>query len=128
MANNFVMSLGAHWMQSDSESFMEAVGKQIDLSPKELSDQGAGIIEAFDLPAGEPCEGRFSPIGDEFDGVDEEFFLRTQPLKSILLRQIFDLDVLADRFALIFKLLDLLAAFFNDLLQVTLFLLISFHL
>jgi hypothetical protein len=43
--------------------------------PKELSDQGAGIVETFDLLAGKLCEGRFSPISDEFDGVEEVFFL-----------------------------------------------------
>jgi hypothetical protein len=75
MANNFVMSAGAHRMQSDGESFTEAVGKQVDLGPKELSDQGAGIIEAFDFLAGQLYEGRLSPISDEFDGVDEVFFL-----------------------------------------------------
>ena len=75
MADNFVMSLGAHRVQSDGESLMEAVRKEVDLGPKELSDQGAGIIEAFDPLAGELCEGRLSPISDEFDGVDEVFFL-----------------------------------------------------
>ena len=43
MANDFVMSLGAHWVQSDGESFFEAVGTEVDLGPKELSDQGAGV-------------------------------------------------------------------------------------
>jgi hypothetical protein len=75
MANDFVMSLGAHRVQSDGQSFMEAVGKEVDLGPKELSDQGAGIVETFDLLAGKLCEGRFSPISDEFDGVEEVFFL-----------------------------------------------------
>ena len=75
MANDLVVSLGAHRVQSDGESFMEAVGKEVDLGPKELSDQGAGIIEAFDLLTGKLCEVRFSPISDEFNGVDEVFFL-----------------------------------------------------
>ena len=42
-----------------------------------------------------------------------------------MLRQIFDLDVLWLGFALNFKLLDLLAPFFNDLLQLTLLALIG---
>ena len=75
MADDFIVSLGAHRVQSDGESFIEAVGKEVDLGPKELSDQGAGIIETFDLLAGKFCESRFSPISDEFDGVDEVFFL-----------------------------------------------------
>ena len=74
MANDFIMGLGGHGVQSDGESFLEAVGKQVDLGAKELSDQRAGVIEAFDLLAGEFCKGRFSPVSDEFDGVDEVFF------------------------------------------------------
>ena len=58
MADDFVMRLGTHGVQSDDESFMEAVGKEVDLGPKKLSDQGAGLIEAFDLLAGKLCEGR----------------------------------------------------------------------
>jgi hypothetical protein len=42
-----------------------------------------------------------------------------------LLGQIFDLEVLGDRFALGLELLDLLAAFFNGLLQLTLLVLIE---
>ena len=57
MADDFVMRLGTHGVQSDDESFMEAVGKEVDLGPKKLSDQGAGLIEAFDLLAGKLCEG-----------------------------------------------------------------------
>ena len=49
-------------------------------------------------------------------------------MEAILLRQIFDLDMLGKRFALSFKLLDLVAAFFNGLLELTLFLLIAFDL
>ena len=64
MADDFIVSLGAHRVQSDGESFIEAVGKEVDLGPKELSDQGAGIIEAFDLLAGKFCESRFSAISE----------------------------------------------------------------
>jgi hypothetical protein len=36
---------------------MEAIGNEVDLGPKELSDQGATLIEAFDLLAGKLCKG-----------------------------------------------------------------------
>ena len=75
MADDFVMRLSAHGVQSDGESFLERVGKEVDLGPKELSDQGTGIIGAFNLLAGKLCQGRFSSVSDEFDGVDEMFFL-----------------------------------------------------
>jgi len=74
MANDFIMGLGGHGVQSDGESFIKGIGKEVDLGSKELSDQRAGIIEAFDLLAGKFCKGRFSPLSDEFDGVDEVFF------------------------------------------------------
>ena len=69
------MSLGAHWVQSDGESFIEAIGNEVDLGTKELSDQGAGIVEAFDFLASELDQGRLSSISDEFDSVDEVLFL-----------------------------------------------------
>ena len=69
------MSLGAHRVQSDGQSFLEAIRKEVDLGPKELANQGAGIIKAFDFLAGELYESRLSPISDQFDGVDEVFFL-----------------------------------------------------
>jgi hypothetical protein len=50
MADDLVVGLSAHGVQSDGESFLEAIGKEVDLGPKELSDQGAGIIETFDRP------------------------------------------------------------------------------
>src|SRR5947208_14965112 len=49
-------------------------------------------------------------------------------MEAILLREIFDLDVFGKRFALSFKLLDLGAAFFDGLLELTLLLLIGFDL
>ena len=49
-------------------------------------------------------------------------------MEAILLREIFDLDVFGKRFGLGFKLLDLGAAFFNGLLQLTLLVLIGFDL
>ena len=56
------------------------------------------------------------------------FFSEKQPTEAILLRQIFDLDTFGKRFALSFQLCDLVAAFFNGLLELTLFLLIAFDL
>jgi hypothetical protein len=44
---DFVVRLGAHGVQSGGESFIEAVGKEVDLGPNELSDQGAGLIRVL---------------------------------------------------------------------------------
>ena len=49
-------------------------------------------------------------------------------MEAILFRQIFDLDMLGKRFALSFQLFDVVAAFFNGLLELTLLLLIVFDL
>ena len=74
MADDFVLSFGAHRVQTHSQSFILLVGKEVDFGAEELSNQGAGVIEAFDLISGKLGEGRFSPISDEFDGVDEVLF------------------------------------------------------
>ena len=61
------MRLGAHWVQTHGKSFDLLVGNKINFGAEELSNQGAGIIEAFDLLAGNLGEGRFSPISDEMN-------------------------------------------------------------
>ena len=68
------MSFGAHRVQMHGQSFILLVGNKIDFGAEELSNQGAGIVEAFDLLARKLGEGCFSPISDEFDGVDEMLF------------------------------------------------------
>ena len=75
MADDFVMSFGAHRVQMHGQRFILLVGNKIDFGAEELSNQGAGIVEAFDLLAGKLREGCFSPISDELDRVDEVFFL-----------------------------------------------------
>ena len=75
MADDFVTSFGAHRVQTHGQSFILLVGKEVDFGAEELSNQGAGVIEAFDLVAGKLGEGCFSPISDELDRVDEVFFL-----------------------------------------------------
>jgi hypothetical protein len=72
--DDFVMSLGGQGMQARGECFILLVGNQVDLGAEELSDQRAGIVEAFEFLAGKLREGCFSPISDELDGVDEVFF------------------------------------------------------
>ena len=62
-------------MQAHGESFILLVGNQVDFGAEELSDQRAGIVEAFKLLACKLREGCFGPISDELDGVDEVFFL-----------------------------------------------------
>src|ERR1700732_2038843 len=47
-------------------------------------------------------------------------------MEAILLRQIFDLNMLSKRFALSFQFSDLVSAFFSGLLELTLLLLIGF--
>jgi hypothetical protein len=81
------VSLGAHWVQAHGESFILLVGNKVDFGAEELSNQGAGIVEPFDLFAGKLREGCFSPISDELDSVDEQRevpeFLRFQRYRSI---------------------------------------------
>ena len=64
-------SLGAN---ARSE-FYFAGREQDRLRWEELSNQGTGIVEAFDLLAGKLRKGCFSPISNELDRVDEVFFL-----------------------------------------------------
>jgi hypothetical protein len=75
MADDFVMSFGAHRVQMHGQRFILLVGNKIDFGAEELSNQGAGIVEAFDLLPGKLRKGCFSPISDELDRVDEVFFL-----------------------------------------------------
>jgi len=75
MADNFVMCLGAHWVQTHGQSFILLFGNKIDFGAEKLANQGTGIVEAFDLLAGKLREGRFGPISDQLDRVDEVFFL-----------------------------------------------------
>ena len=74
VSDDFVLSFGAHRVQTYSQSFILLVGKEVDFGAEELSNHRAGVIEAFDLVAGKLGEGRFRPISDEFDGVDEMLF------------------------------------------------------
>ena len=69
------MSFGAHWVQTHRQRFILLVGDKIDFGAEKLSNQGTGIVEAFDLLAGKLREGRFRPISDQLDRVDEVFFL-----------------------------------------------------
>ena len=46
------MSFGAHWVQTHGKSFILLVGNKIDFGAEKLSNQGTGIVEAFDLLAG----------------------------------------------------------------------------
>jgi hypothetical protein len=55
------MSLGGHWVQAHGESFILLVGHKVDFGAEELSNQGASLIEAFDLLAGKLREGPFQP-------------------------------------------------------------------
>ena len=75
VADDFVMSFGAHWVQTHRQRFILLVGNKIDFGAEKLSNQGTGIVEAFDLLAGKLREGRFRPISDQLDRVDEVFFL-----------------------------------------------------
>ena len=61
MADDFVLSLGAHRVQTHGQGFILLVGNKIDFGAEELSNQGAGIVEAFDLLAGKAARGPFQP-------------------------------------------------------------------
>ena len=45
VADDFVMSLGGHWVQAHGESFILLVGNKVDFGAEELSNQGAGIVD-----------------------------------------------------------------------------------
>ena len=61
MADDFVMSLGGQGVQAHGESFILLVGNQVDFGAEELSDQRAGIVEPFELLAGQAARGLFQP-------------------------------------------------------------------
>ena len=48
--------------------------------------------------------GRFGPVGNELDGVDEVLFIGPQPIEAVRLGQVLDRQVLGQGFALGFEL------------------------
>lgn len=68
-----------------------------------MAHQRSGIIQAGDRLSCNLRHGRFSPVGNEFDGVYKMFFFGSQTREAIFFGQVFDEDVFWQRLASGFK-------------------------
>jgi hypothetical protein len=128
MADGFIVDVGGQRMQTYGESLVLLVGNEIDFGVVKLAHQSAGVLQAMHLFASDLGHGGFSPVSDEFDGVDEVFFLQAQLAEALVFGEVLNRDVLVERLAFGFEFLDLQAAALDGVLEFSLFAFSGFDL
>ena len=96
------------------------VGNQIGIGVIDLPQQSASIVGARHFFAEDRYHAGFRAIADHLDGVDEVLSLGAQSGEAILLRQIFDGNVMWGRLALLLQFFQLALELFDFLLLLAL--------
>ena len=96
------------------------VGNQIGIGVIDLPQQSASIVGARHFFAKYRHHAGFRAIADHLDRVDEVFSLGAQSGEAILLRQIFDGNVMRGRLAFLLQFFQLALELFDFLLLLAL--------
>ena len=104
MLNGAIMGGVALTVELDAQDSVGWIGSEVDAGLHETADEAACVVVTAHGLAHALHQRALGAVGDEFDGVDEEFAPGAQLLYALLGRQVFEFDVLGVRFALGFAL------------------------
>ena len=99
MRDGLVVSIVGEMMEVHGEGLVGMIWNEGGLGAIELAQEGSGGVLAVDFLTEDVGHGCFCAVGDELDGVNEVFFIDSELLEAVVLREILDQDVLGERFA-----------------------------
>jgi hypothetical protein len=120
MAENLIVSRLGEMVQFHGQCSGVEVGNQISIGVIDLPQQSASIVGARHFFSEDGHHAGFRAIADHLDRVDEALSFRAQSGEAILLRQVFDGNVMRGRLAFLLQFFQLALELFDFLLLLAL--------